>query len=114
MATAEVNGALIAYELIGEGPPWAITPGGRLSKDTPGLRELATALAEHGYSALIWDRPNTGESDVVFTGPSESEMQADHLAGLLKALDLPPAIILGGSGGARLSLLTAARHPEVT
>jgi len=77
MTTAEVNGALVAYELIGEGIPWVITPGGRLSKDTPGVRELAVALAGHGYRALIWDRPNTGASDVVFTGRSESGMQAD-------------------------------------
>ena len=39
-------------------------------------------------------------------------MQADRLAGLLKALDMGPAIVIGGSGGARVSLLTAARHPE--
>jgi pimeloyl-ACP methyl ester carboxylesterase len=40
-------------------------------------------------------------------------MQADKLAGLLRTLDLAPAVIVGGSGGARVSLLTAARHPDV-
>ena len=40
-------------------------------------------------------------------------MQADHLAGLLRALDLGPAMIVGGSGGARVSLLTATNHPDV-
>ncbi len=44
---------------------------------------------------------------------SESVMQADRLAGLLRALDLAPAVIVGGSGGSRVSLLTAARHPDV-
>ena len=39
-------------------------------------------------------------------------MQADSLAGLLRALDMAPAVIVGGSGGARVSLLTAARHPD--
>ena len=39
-------------------------------------------------------------------------MQADALAGLLAHLDMTPAVIAGGSGGARVSLLTAARHPE--
>jgi pimeloyl-ACP methyl ester carboxylesterase len=62
---------------------------------------------------VIWDRPNTGESDVLFTGASESEMQADALAALLRALDLGPALIFGGSGGSRVSLLAAARHPDV-
>jgi pimeloyl-ACP methyl ester carboxylesterase len=113
MPTVEVDGTTIAYEIIGEGPPWVLTPGGRFSKDVPGIRELANELAAHDQRVLIWDRPNTGASDVCFTGASESEMQADALAGLLRALDLGPAVIVGGSGGARVSLLTAARHPDV-
>ena len=114
MATIEIDGTAIAYEIIGDsGPPWVVTPGGRFSKDEPGIRELAQALRAHGQRVLIWDRPNTGASDVCFTGASESEMQADKLAGLLRALDLAPAVIVGGSGGARVSLLTAAKHPDV-
>jgi pimeloyl-ACP methyl ester carboxylesterase len=62
---------------------------------------------------VIWDRPNTGESDVCFAGSSESAMQADALAGLLAHLDTGPAMVVGGSGGARVSLLAAARHPGV-
>ena len=113
MPTAEIDGTMISYEVIGEGSPWVLTPGGRFSKDTLGIRELAQELAGHGKRVLIWDRPNTGASDVCFTGPSESAMQADRLAGLLQALDLAPAVIFGGSGGARVSLLAAAHHPEV-
>jgi pimeloyl-ACP methyl ester carboxylesterase len=79
-----------------------------------GVRELAVALAERGNRVLIWDRPNCGSSDVCFTGPSESAMQADVLAGLRRQLDMAPAVIAGGSGGARVSLLTAARHRDVT
>jgi pimeloyl-ACP methyl ester carboxylesterase len=113
MPIAIVDGLKIAYEIIGEGRPWAITPGGRFSKDYPGVRELAQALAEQGNQVLIWDRPNTGASDVCFEGTSESAMQADALAGLLTQLGMTPAVIAGGSGGSRVSLLTAARHPEV-
>ncbi len=113
MATATIDGTTIAYELIGEGRPFVLTPGGRFSKDVPGIRELALELAEHGNQVLIWDRPNTGASDVRFRGASESEMQADALAGLLRQLGLAPAVIVGGSGGARVSLLAAARHPDV-
>jgi|HubBroStandDraft_6_1064221.scaffolds.fasta_scaffold255635_1 pimeloyl-ACP methyl ester carboxylesterase len=110
MAIAKVNGLSLAYETIGEGRPWAITPGGRFTKETPGVRELAVALADRGHRVLIWDRPNCGESDVCFDGPSESAMQADALAGLLEHLDMVPAVISGGSGGARVSLLAACRH----
>ena len=113
MPRTNVSGHSLAYEVIGEGRPWVITPGGRFSKDSPGVRELAATLAERGNRVLIWDRPNCGASDVCFTGPSESAMQADALAALLRQLDMAPAVIAGGSGGARVSLLTAARHRDV-
>lgn len=108
-----MRGLAIGYEVIGSGRPWVITPGGRDSRDTPGVRELATTLADRGNRVLIWDRPNTGESDVCFDGETESTMQADVLADLLVALDMAPAVIAGGSGGSRVSLLAAARHPDV-
>ncbi len=113
MPTTRVSGCSIAYEVIGDGRPWVITPGGRFSKDSPGVRELAAALAERGNRVLVWDRPNCGASDVCFTGPSESAMQADLLAELLAHLGMTPAVIAGGSGGSRVSLLTASRHREV-
>jgi pimeloyl-ACP methyl ester carboxylesterase len=108
-----VDGLDVAYEVIGSGDPWTITPGGRFSKDTPGVRELAEALAAHGKQVLIWDRPNTGASSICFDGETESAMQAAALAGLLRGLDMTPAVITGGSGGSRVSLLTAANHPDV-
>jgi pimeloyl-ACP methyl ester carboxylesterase len=105
----------LSYEVIGDsGPAWALTPGGRFSKEYPGVRETAVALAELGNRVLIWDRPNTGESDVCFTGRTESAMQADALAYLVSHADMRPAIFIGGSGGARVSLLTAVRHPIIT
>jgi pimeloyl-ACP methyl ester carboxylesterase len=113
MTQTKVNGYSVSYEVVGDqGRPWVITPG-RFSMTSPGVRELAIALAERGNRVLIWDRPNCGASDVQFSGPSESAMQADVLAGLLRQLDLRPAVIAGGSGGSRLSLLTAARHRDV-
>lgn len=114
MPTVDVNGLKVAYELHGEGPPVAITPGGRYSLDTPGVRPLAQALAERGHSVLLWDRPNTGASDVAFDADFESALHADTLAGLIRALGLGKTIITGGSAGSRVSLLTAARHPDVT
>jgi pimeloyl-ACP methyl ester carboxylesterase len=114
VARATVNGLTLGYDVIGsEGHPWVVTPGGRFSKDSPGVRQLAEALAAGGNRVLIWDRPNCGESDVCFDGPSESAMQADALAALLTELEMTPAVIAGGSGGARVSLLTASRHREV-
>lgn len=114
MPRIDVDGIGIAYEIIGSGAKKAaITAGGRFSKDSPGQRELAEKLAEHGYSTLIWDRPNCGESDVHFEGESESILNADTYAGLLKALNFGPTLLIGGSAGSRVTLLTATRHPEV-
>lgn len=113
MPIANVGEHEIAYEVIGAGRPWVITPGGRFSKDYGGVRAMAEAFAEHGQKVLIHDRINCGASSVAFTGPSESILQADVLADLLRQLDFGPTVIVGGSGGARISLLTAARHPDV-
>lgn len=113
MPVATVDGLELAYDVIGDGEPWALTPGGRFSMEASGVRELAAELARAGKKVLVWDRPNTGASEVCFDGDSESAMQADALAGLLRQLDMTPAVIAGGSGGARVSLLTAARHNDV-
>lgn len=113
MPIANVNGLNIAYEVHGEGDPVAITPGGRFSMDTKGVRELAVALAEGGKKALIWDRPNTGASDICFDGDFESNMHADTLAELIRTLELGRATIIGGSAGSRVSLLTVLRNPDV-
>jgi pimeloyl-ACP methyl ester carboxylesterase len=116
MSSIEINGGLVEYELLGpeDGQLLVLTPGGRFSKDHPGARPLAEALAAGGLRVLIWDRPNCGLSDVQFWGPSESHMRAGTLAALLQALDTGPVIIAGGSGGSRDSALTAALHPELT
>ena len=115
MPTTTVNGLTIAYDIVGDtGPSWILTPGGRFSKDYGGVRELAAAIAAAGNQVVVWDRPNTGESDVTFDGPSESVVQADALGGLIRELDLGPTIIAGGSGGSRVSIIAAGRHPDVT
>lgn len=114
MPTAALDGFEIAYEVVGEGQPWVLTPGGRFTKEVGGLPEMARALADHGRQVITWDRPNCGASSVAFEGRSESEVQAEALGALLRHLDLGPTVIAGGSGGARVSLLAAARNPDVT
>ena len=113
MAMIDVNGINIAYEIIGAGKKTAIiTPGGRFAKETPGVRQLAEELAKHDYKTVIWDRPNCGESDFWFKGETESVVNADTLVGLLKKLDMSPALVIGGSAGSRVSLIAAHRHPD--
>ena len=84
MPSMDINGGRIVYGLRGGRSAraharWAVQHG------VSGVRPLAERLAEQ-YQVLLWDRPNTGKSDVSFTGESESQMHADDLAALLKAL----------------------------
>ncbi|WP_099021069.1 alpha/beta fold hydrolase [Mycolicibacterium palauense] len=112
--TMQINGGDVVYEILGEeGDFIVLTPGGRFSKDIPGLRPLAEALVEGGYRVLLWDRPNCGRSDVQFYGQSESHMRAETLQKLITGLDIGPCIIAGGSGGARDSMLTTMLYPEL-
>lgn len=112
--TIEINGGNVVYEILGkEGDFIALTPGGRFSKDIPGLRPLAKKLVEGGYRVLLWDRPNCGKSDVQFYGQSESHMRAETLYTLITELGIGPCIIAGGSGGARDSMLTTMLYPEI-
>lgn len=113
MPVARLNDLEIAYEVVGEGQPWIITPGGRFHKEFGGIPDMARALADRGNKVVTWDRPNCGASSVVFGGRSESEVQAEALGALLRHLDVGPTVIIGGSGGARVSLLAAARNPDV-
>lgn len=109
-----INGGNVVYEILGkQGDFIVLTPGGRFSKDIPGLRPLALALVKGGYRVLLWDRPNCGKSDVQFWGRSESHMRAETLQQLITKLDIGPCIIAGGSGGARDSMLTTMLYPEL-
>ncbi|WP_040800933.1 alpha/beta fold hydrolase [Nocardia higoensis] len=114
MPVLAINGGDVVYEILGDsGELVVLTPGGRYGMDIPGLRPLAEALVEGGCRVLLWDRPNCGASDVQFYGQTESHMRAETLAGLLTGLDLAPCVLAGGSGGARDSILTTIRCPEL-
>jgi len=112
--TVEINGGNVVYEILGDSGEYIVlTPGGRFSKDIPGLRPLAEALVAGGYRVVLWDRPNCGKSDVQFYGYSESHMRAETLQQLILKLGIGPCILLGGSGGARDSMLTTMLYPEL-
>src|SRR5689334_4421320 len=115
MARIAISGLEIDYELLGpEGAPAiALTPGGRFPKDSPGLPELARALAAGGRRVLLWDRPNCGASDVCFDADSESNLQGRTLVQLIRALGLGPTALAAGSAGSRVSLIAASHGPEV-
>lgn len=114
MARITVDGLELDYELLGpeDGQPLVITPGGRYPRDTAGVPELGRIMANAGYRVLLWDRPGCGASDIGFTSPTESVMNSEALAGIVRELGLRNVVLLGGSAGSRISLMAAARMPE--
>ena len=111
MPNMAVRGVKLVYEVRGDNGPWVvISPGGRrgLALDRP----LGALVAEAGFRVLMYDRRNTGASEIGFPGRSESHEQAKDLLALLTALGTGPAYVAGCSSGSRLSLLLALHHPE--
>jgi pimeloyl-ACP methyl ester carboxylesterase len=111
----EINGGIVVYEWVGpeDGEVVVVTPGGRFSKDFGGIHELADALADGGKRVFLWDRPNCGRSDVQLFGRSESHMRAETLGLVLQALGIEQVVAVGGSGGARDSIVFTLMWPQL-
>ena len=114
MPVANVRGATINYQIVGESGPWVtLSPGGR--RPIAGVRSLGERIAAAGYRVLLHDRRNCGASDVIIDGDeSEYDIWADDLHALLGQLDALPAYVGGASSGCRMSILFALRHPQAT
>lgn len=112
MAMASIRGVSIHYKILGTSGPWvALSPGGR--RDISGIENQAQKMADLGYRVVIFDRRNTGASEVRIDGTeSEYEIWADDVHELMKQQGALPAIVGGSSSGCRTSLLFALRHPE--
>ena len=111
----EVNGGIVVYEWRGpqDGEVVVVTPGGRFSKDFGGIPEFADALAAGGKRVLMWDRPNCGKSDIQLYGKSESHMRAETLGLMLQQLGIERVVAVGGSGGARDSIVFTMMWPDL-
>jgi pimeloyl-ACP methyl ester carboxylesterase len=105
----DINGSDIRFEIHGEGIPIVYTPGGFYPLEKGRL--IAERLKPLGYKVLLWDRPSTGESGLLFEGSSLLRTWADKLRELLHYTGLSPAFISGGSAGGLASLYFAYIHP---
>jgi pimeloyl-ACP methyl ester carboxylesterase len=112
MPIAKVRGIEMNYKILGAAGPWvALSPGGR--RDISGIELLAGKVAEQGYRVVVFDRRNTGASEVAIGGDeSEYEIWADDVHELMRQQGALPAIVGGSSSGCRTALLFALRHPE--
>ncbi len=112
MPTARINGISLYYQIFGDsGPFLALVTGGRRGHQE--FIPLAQRIAAMGFQVMLHDRRNTGASDILIAGEvGEEILWADDLAALLRHLGAVPAFVGGSSAGARLSILTALRHPS--
>jgi len=108
---AAINGSTIRFEIHGKGIPLVYTPGGFYPLEKGRL--FAERLKTLGYKVLLWDRPNTGASGLLFGGDNLFQLWADTLCELLRYTELSPAFVAGGSAGGLASLSLACFHPEV-
>ncbi len=101
------NGLAVNLLEEGSGPPLVLVHG------LPGTgydwQNTSAALAARGFRALAYDRVGYGRSDPR-PDPSEASVEANtvELLGLLAALDLRDATLVGWSYGGVLSILAAA------
>lgn len=108
MAEATVNGARISYEEYGSGPPVVLVHGlGGNATDT--WKKVTAPLAER-FRVVAYDLRGSGRSEVT-PGPYSIDQLADDLAGLLDALELQRAGVVGHSLGGGIALRCAVDHP---
>jgi pimeloyl-ACP methyl ester carboxylesterase len=130
MPRANANGIEIEYETFGDrgGSPLLLIMGlgaQLLSWD----EELCAALAGRGFFVIRYDNRDAGLSTrmeaaglpdiaAALSGDPKPAYQLDDLAddavGLLDALDIPAAHIVGASMGGYIAQLVAVNHPEHT
>ncbi|HRO24857.1 MAG TPA: alpha/beta fold hydrolase, partial [Promineifilum sp.] len=95
MPYAQTNNINLYYELHGRGEPLVLIPG--LGYDGWMWHRMIPGLAEH-YQVISIDNRGVGQSDKP-PGPYTAQMLAADVVGLLDALGLPKAHVMGHSMG---------------
>ncbi len=90
------DGTTIYYKDWGKGKPVTFSHGWPLNADAWDAQMLF--LAQHGYRVIAHDRRGHGRSGQTWDG-NEMDTYADDLAGLLDALDIKGATMVGHSTG---------------
>lgn len=105
---AMVNGINIYYEIHGEGEPLVLICG--LGAD---LSSWAMQLAEFSqkYKVIVFDNRGVGRTDAP-DAPYSTAMMADDVVGLMDAIGIDKAHILGSSMGGFIAQELALKYPQ--
>jgi pimeloyl-ACP methyl ester carboxylesterase len=109
MDTVEVNGLRLAYRRAGHGRTVMFVHGG--AEDSRTWSPQLEALSDE-FTVIAWDEPGAGGSDDV---PAEFDLSdyADCLGGMIRALGISPATVVGLSWGTTVILELYRRQPGV-
>lgn len=109
MATVNVGGLRMYYELSGSGQPLVLIGG--LGIDVSECSQLIEALSSH-HRVLAFDNRGAGRTDKP-DEPYSVEQMAEDTAGLMRSLGIDHAHVVGISLGGRIALDLALSHPEL-
>jgi len=104
------NGVSLYYETEGQGDAVVLIQG--LDRDCYGMMAQRRALSSC-YQVVAYDARGTGKSDTP-QGPYTCKQMADDLYGLLKAIKIERAHLIGASLGGIVALECAIAYPEMT
>jgi len=110
----EINGLNVHYKKYGSGEPTFILLHG-FGASLFSWREVTAPLAEFG-TVIAYDRPAFGltERPMEWDGinPYSQEAQVELVIGLMDALGVEKAILVGNSASGTISMLTALKYPQ--
>ena len=109
MPTVSVDGLRMYYELAGAGSALVLIPG--LGIDVSECGQLIDALAA-GHRVLAFDNRGAGRTEKP-DEPYSVRQMADDTAGLMRALGIERAHVIGMSLGGRIALELALGHPAL-
>lgn len=109
MATTEVNGVELHYEVRGTGDCVVLTHGSWT--DSTGWEPAVNLLAEE-YRVVVWDRRGHSHS-AVGEGPGSRSEDATDLAGLIEHVSSEPVHAVGNSYGANITLTLVTDRPDL-
>jgi pimeloyl-ACP methyl ester carboxylesterase len=107
----QVGDVSIGYRQFGAGPPLVLVAG-----QDSGMNAWSVALPRRlaqRFRVTMFDNRGVGYSTDNSQDPLTIQLMADDTAGLLHALQITRANVLGWSTGGEIALALAVRHPEV-
>ncbi|MFZ5883603.1 MAG: alpha/beta fold hydrolase [Chloroflexota bacterium] len=110
----EVNGIDIHYKRYGQGEPTFILLHG-FGASLFSWREVTQPLSQYG-TVIAYDRPAFGLTERPLTwegeNPYSQGAQVELVIGLMDALGVERAILVGNSAGGTIAMLTALKYPQ--